>query len=126
MGTMKQQRSGEGGLVYSTDGGGRMCPRCRLSVALCRCRAADAAAPAGDGIVRVSRQTAGRAGKGVTVVAGLALGSDELAALGKRLRAACGAGGTVKNGCLEIQGDHCDAVIALLREQGFVVKRAGG
>ena len=49
-----------------------------------------------------------------------------LAALAKRLRTVCGAGGTVKNGAVEIQGDHCDAVIALLRSQGFTVKRAGG
>ena len=76
--------------------------------------------------MRVSRQTKGRAGKGVTLVTGLALGAEDLAALGKRLRTACGAGGTVKNGAIEIQGDHCDAVIALLRDQGFTVKRAGG
>ena len=123
MATMKRDAGSAGGLVYSTDGG-RMCPRCRQPVAQCRCAAA--AAPAGDGIVRVSRQTKGRAGKGVTLVAGLALGADDLAVLGKRLRTACGAGGTVKNGAIEIQGDHCDAVIALLRSQGFTVKRAGG
>ncbi len=125
MATMKRDRGAAGGLVYSTDGG-RMCPRCRQPVAQCRCAAADTAAPAVDGIVRVSRQTKGRAGKGVTLVAGLALGAEDLAALGKRLRTACGAGGTVKNGVVEIQGDHCDAVIALLRAQGFTVKSAGG
>jgi translation initiation factor 1 len=126
MATMKPRNPGAaGGLVYSTDGG-RMCPDCRRPVAQCACRQAGTAPPAGDGIVRVSRQTKGRAGKGVTVVAGLALAPDALAELGKRLRTACGAGGTVKNGALEIQGDHCDAVIALLREQGFTVKRAGG
>jgi translation initiation factor 1 len=125
MATMKRDPDAAGGLVYSTDGG-RMCPRCRQPVGQCGCGPADPAAPAGDGIVRVSRQTKGRAGKGVTLVAGLALGADDLAALGRRLRTACGAGGTVKNGAIEIQGDHCDAVIALLRDQGFTVKRAGG
>jgi len=125
MATTKRNKDAAGGLVYSTDGG-RMCPRCRQPVARCHCGAADTASPAGDGIVRVSRQTKGRAGKGVTLVVGLALGADDLAALGKRLRAACGAGGTVKNGAIEIQGDHCEPVIALLRGQGFAVKRAGG
>jgi translation initiation factor 1 len=125
MATMKRGSGAAGGLVYSTDGG-RMCPRCRQPVAQCRCGSAGTAAPAGDGIVRVSRQTKGRAGKGVTLVAGLALGTDDLAALGKRLRTACGAGGTVKNGAIEIQGDHCEAVMALLREQGFTVRRSGG
>ena len=125
MATMRRDAGAAGGLVYSTDGG-RMCPRCHQPVAQCRCGAAGTDAPAGGGIVRVSRQTKGRAGKGVTLVTGLALGAEDLAALGKRLRTACGAGGTVKNGAIEIQGDHCDAVIALLRDQGFTVKRAGG
>ena len=126
MTTMKRRNPGTaGGLVYSTDGG-RMCPGCRRPLAQCACRQAGAAPPAGDGVVRVSRQTKGRAGKGVTVITGLALAPEALAELGKRLRTACGAGGTVKNGTLEIQGDHCDAVIALLREKGYTVKRAGG
>jgi translation initiation factor 1 len=114
----------EGGLVYSTEGG-RMCPACRQPVAQCSCRAA-APAPRGDGTVRVSRETHGRGGKAVTVVRGLALEADALAALGKRLRTACGAGGTVKDGVVEVQGDHCDRVIASLQGEGWVVKRAGG
>ena len=123
MATMNQR---DGGLVYSTDGG-RMCPQCRQPLVQCRCKQAAASAVAAtDGIVRVSRQTKGRAGKGVTVVAGLALAPEPLAELGRRLRQACGAGGTVKAGMIEIQGDHCDAVIALLRTQGLTVKRAGG
>jgi translation initiation factor 1 len=46
--------------------------------------------------------------------------------LGKQLKAACGSGGTVKDGTIEVQGDHCDRVIAVLRTQGYAVKRAGG
>ena len=118
-------RSQRGGLVYSTDAG-RMCPGCRQPVAQCRCRASEAAAATSDGIVRVSRQTKGRAGKAVTVVTGLALAPDALAALARQLRQACGAGGTVRDETVEIQGDHCDAVIALLRAQGRNVRRAGG
>ncbi|MFO5095415.1 stress response translation initiation inhibitor YciH, partial [Salmonella enterica subsp. enterica serovar 1,4,[5],12:i:-] len=60
--------------------------------------------PQGDGIVRVSRETAGRKGKGVTVVRGLPLDDAALTALGKQLKASCGSGGTVKDGVIEIQG----------------------
>ena len=116
--------SGTGGLVYSTERG-RMCPGCRQPLAACVCQQVPAA-PAGDGIVRVSRETKGRAGKGVTLVKGLALDAAALALLGKQLKAACGSGGTVKDGVIEIQGDHCERVIALLQSQGLKVKRAGG
>ena len=113
-----------GGLVYSTEAG-RMCPACRRPVATCACKQASAA-PAGDGIVRVSRETKGRAGRGVTLVKGLALDAAALALLGKQLKAACGSGGTVKDGVIEVQGDHCERVVALLQAQGHTVKRAGG
>ena len=112
-----------GGLVYSTDSG-RMCPACRLPVAACIC--GQKAAPAGDGLVRVSRETKGRAGKGVTLVKGLALDAAALTALAKQLKAACGSGGTAKDGVIEVQGDHCDRVIESLRKSGHTVKRAGG
>jgi translation initiation factor 1 len=111
-------------LVYSTDGG-RMCPGCRRPTASCACRAA-AQPAAGDGIVRVGRETKGRGGKSVTLVRGLPLAGDELAALGKQLRSACGSGGTLKDGVIEVQGDHVERVLALLQQQGFKVKRAGG
>jgi translation initiation factor 1 len=114
-----------GGLVYSTDSG-RMCPACRRPVAVCVC-AQQARAPAGDGVVRVSRESKGRGGKTVTLVRGLALDADAVAALGKRLRSACGSGGTVKDGVIEVQGDHAERVIALLFAEGIGnVKRTGG
>lgn len=113
-----------GGLVYSTDTG-RMCPGCRQPTAMCRCKAAIAAAT-GDGSVRVSRETKGRAGKGVTLVKGLALDAAGLAGLGAQLKALCGSGGTVKDGVIEIQGEHCERIIAALKQQGLTVKRAGG
>jgi translation initiation factor 1 len=115
---------GGGGLVYSTDGG-RMCPACRQPVAACHCGAPSASVPSGDGIARVSRESKGRGGKTVTLVRGLALDAPVLAALGKRLRAACGAGGTVKDGVLELQGDHAERVAAWLASEGWAVKRAG-
>ncbi|MBL8301823.1 MAG: translation initiation factor Sui1 [Ideonella sp.] len=117
-------RKSGGGLVYSTEGG-RMCPGCRQPVAACVCRAARPG-HAGDGVVRVSRETGGRGGKAVTVVRGLALPADELAALGKRLKASCGSGGTVKDGVIEVQGDHRDRIVEALQAAGHVVKRAGG
>lgn len=104
-----------------------MCPQCRQPVLQCRCKAdAAAAVPRGDGVVRVSRETKGRGGKAVTVVRGVALEATALQALGKRLRTLCGSGGTVKDGVLEIQGDHVDRVMAQLQADGFVVKRSGG
>jgi translation initiation factor 1 len=112
-----------GGLVYSTDSG-RMCPVCRRPMAQCTCKAA--ALPTGDGIVRVSRETKGRGGKAVTVVKGVLLDLTALAELGKQLKAACGTGGTVKDGVIEVQGDHCERVMELLKARGHVVKRAGG
>ena len=57
---------------------------------------------------------------------GLALDAEALAALGKKLRSACGAGGTVKDGTLEIQGEHRDRIVALLEREGHKVQRAGG
>lgn len=112
-----------GGLVYSTEVG-RTCPVCRQAVTACTCNAPQR--PVGDGIVRVSRETKGRAGKGVTLVRGVPLDDAALAALGKQLKAACGSGGTVKDGVIEVQGDHVERVMAALQAQGFKVKRAGG
>ena len=113
-----------GGLVYSTEAG-RMCPACRQPIARCAC--GQAVAPPTDGVVRVFLETKGRGGKGVTVVRGLGLADPDLAALGRTLKAACGVGGTAKDGAVELQGDHRERVMALLRAQGFRnVKRAGG
>lgn len=120
---MKSSQS-SGGLVYSTDVG-RMCPACRQPVAQCVC-SRKTSAPATDGIVRVSREIKGRNGKGVTVIKGLALDRLALDALGKQLKTACGSGGTVKDGVIEVQGDHCERVIEALKKEGWVVKRAGG
>jgi translation initiation factor 1 len=113
------------GLVYSTDSG-RMCPACSKPVAQCDCAAQARARPPGDGVVRVSRETKGRGGKAVTVVRGVDGDDAALTALAKQLKAACGSGGTVKDGVIEIQGDHGDRVIAHLKAQGRHVKRSGG
>ena len=111
-------------LVYSTDQG-KMCPTCGKPVTDCRCRRA-VRPPQGDGIVRVARETKGRRGKLVTVITGVPLPPAELKALGRELKQHCGSGGTVKNGVIEIQGDHRDRLVAELKRRNFVVKRAGG
>ena len=114
-----------GGLVYSTEVG-RTCPDCRQALAECSCKAKARVAQVGDGAVKVARQTKGRGGKAVTMVTGLALDADALAVLGKQLRTACGCGGTVKDGVIEVQGDHCEKVMAALVKQGYKPKRVGG
>jgi translation initiation factor 1 len=118
-------RGDSGGLVYSTDAG-RMCPACRQPLAQCTCASARNAAPAGDGIVRVSRETKGRGGKAVTIVRGLPLDAAALSKLGTQLKGLCGSGGTAKDGTIEIQGDHRDKLVAHLQGAGWTVKRAGG
>ena len=113
------------GLVYSTDHG-RICPQCRQPVQGCVCAAQRAAGPAGQGPIRVSRESKGRGGKTVTLVRGLPLPAADLEALGRQLRSHCGSGGTVKDGVLEVQGDHCERVLAWLSALGYAAKRAGG
>lgn len=111
-------------LVYSTDAG-TMCPDCRQPVKACVCRKAGARA-ASDGMVRVSRQTRGRGGKTVTRVEGLPLDDAALAQLGKQLRSVCGSGGTVKDGVVEVQGDHVVTLLAALQKLGYAAKKSGG
>ena len=112
------------GIVYSTEHG-RMCPACGKLVGECVCRH-EKTVPAGDGIVRVSRQTKGRKGKGVTVITGVPLDEPGLQKLATDLKRRCGAGGTVKGNTIEIQGDHRDLLVAELTERGYTVKRSGG
>ena len=112
------------GLVYSTELG-RMCPECRQPINNCRCTK-QKPVPKSDGIVRISRETKGRKGKGVTVITGVPLNHDDLEKLGRQLKQRCGTGGTVKEGTIEIQGDHRDLLLTELGKLGWVVKKAGG
>lgn len=111
-------------LVYSTDQG-RLCPECENPVDRCRCKAGKSA-PRGDGIVRVRKEVAGRKGKAVTVVAGVPLDGLELLGLAKELKKLCGSGGTLKEGVIEVQGEHVEKVMVHLQGMGFKVKRSGG
>ena len=112
------------GIVYTT-GLGTICPGCRRPVVDCACRRADGR-PTRDNTVRVSREVAGRKGKGVSVVTGVPLGPADLEALAGELKRRCGSGGTVRDGRIEIQGDHRDLLVGELARRGYKVKRAGG
>ena len=102
-----------------------MCPACKRPAAQCTCLSKSPAL-VGDGDVRVSCETKGRKGKGVTLIRGLALDSAALKKLAKQLKQKCGSGGTVKQGVIEVQGDHRDVVIDDLKGRGFSVKCSGG
>ena len=103
-------------LVYSTD------PATNLAAHT----ATSPTEPPTSGAVRLSYETKGRKGKGVTIVRGVPLAQSDLEALGKQLRSQCGSGGTVKDGVIEIQGDHRSRVEPILQARGWNVKRTGG
>ena len=92
-------------LVYSTEHG-RLCPTCAQAIILCTCKQRRADKGIGDGIVRIQRQTQGRGGKTVTVVSGLSMDDAALKTFAKLLKQRCGSGGAIKDGNIEIQGDH--------------------
>jgi translation initiation factor 1 len=113
-----------GRLVYSSEHG-RICPRCQRPQAQCRCNSRAEPATA-SGSVRVRREKKGRRGKTVTTIHGLPLSGNALSDLAAELKRRCGTGGSVKDGVVEIQGDHVDGLIELLAERGYRPKRAGG
>ncbi len=110
-------------VVYSTDQG-RHCPDCGQPVQQCQCKQQNIIQ--GDGIVRLSRETKGRKGKGVTLISGLALPDSELKTLAKELKQRCSTGGSVKNGVIEIQGDQRTLLQTTLQAKGYQVKLSGG
>lgn len=128
-------RDGGDRLVYSS-ADGRICPECRKSETRCKCRGKSArtrikakevaaAIEASDGIVRVGRSTKGRKGKVVTTVTGVPIAADELRALAGDLKRSCGSGGALKDGVIEVQGEHRDTLVLELEKRGFKVKRVG-
>lgn len=102
-----------------------MCPVCGRAVGECVCSQVNTIVQ-GDGIVRVGRSTKGRKGKCVTVITGIPLDEGDLKKLARQLKQKCGAGGTAKDGVIEIQGDHRNILVAELQKQGYAVKRSGG
>ena len=113
-------------IVYRS-GVGRICPGCRRPIVECACKdQRGKPARPGAGAVRVARATQGRGGKVVSVITGLPLGEAELATLAADLKKRCGSGGTVRDGLIEIQGEHRDTLVAELVKRGFAARRSGG
>ncbi len=112
--------------VYTTETG-RICPECGRPIAECHKRSDRRSdRPKGDGIVRISLDRKGRAGGVVSLITGLPGSPEALKTLATELKRRCATGGTVKNGTIEIQGDHRDTLVEVLRAKGFTVKKAGG
>lgn len=111
-------------VVYSTDSAfAKRCPRCGSYP--CRCPQPKSLPPEQQ-TAGIRREKKGRGGKTVTVVVDLQLTPDDLKALGKQLKKQCGSGGAVKDGNIEIQGDHREKVAAALNKLGFKTKFVGG
>lgn len=102
-----------------------LCPKCRQLKKTCTCTSEPPASGKSE-VVRVGRETKGRGGKGVTVISDLPLDEKSLAELATRLKTRLGTGGTVKDGRIEIQGDHRDRIVLELEGMGYRAKRAGG
>ena len=114
-------------LVYSSESS--TCPGCHRPLRKCKCRLVqDNGNPRQvvEPPIRISRESKGRKGKGVTLVTGLELNEAELKTLAKKLKALCCSGGTVKNRVIEVQGDHRDQIKQELDKQFKNVKLAGG
>jgi translation initiation factor 1 len=111
-------------IIYST-GIGNLCPNCRRPLRECVCPkgAPGAAKPTA---VRVGRETKGRAGKGVTTITGLPMSAADIEFLAGKLKKRCGSGGTVREGVIEIQGDHRDVIVSELAKLGWPAKKSGG
>ncbi len=111
--------------VYSTSGDNR-CPGCGKPLRKCRCRFASKKHSSHAGVIRIGRETKGRKGSGVTVISGLQVSDQELKLLAKKLKALCSSGGTIKQGVIEIQGDHRLKAKQYLEQQFENIKLAGG
>jgi translation initiation factor 1 len=109
--------------VYTSESG-RICPKCGKPVADCICK--NAPHPTGDGVVRIQRESKGRKGKTVTLISGVPLQDPALRELLSDFKRICGSGGTLKDGVIEIQGDHRDTLFEELKKRAFKVKKAGG
>jgi translation initiation factor 1 len=113
-------------IVYRSDVG-RVCPGCRRPIAQCACKdQRGRPARPGMGSIRVARVTQGRGGKAVSVITGLPLDEAALESLARELKQRCGSGGTVREGTIEIQGEHRDTLVAELTRRGYAARRAGG
>lgn len=121
-----KNRDSNSKLVYSTELG-RICPSCGKQPAESICKTKNThTISKSDGKIRVERSTKGRKGKGVSLISGLPLEGPSLKELAKKLKQKCGTGGAVKNGVIEIQGDHRDLLVEHLKTLGYKAVKAGG
>ncbi|MBV1876687.1 MAG: stress response translation initiation inhibitor YciH [Pseudomonadales bacterium] len=119
--------------VYSTDQG-KHCSRCSKPQAQCQCKSRTRSASSGlqssakvsDGIVRLHRQSKGRAGKPVTLITGLDIKMEELKKLAKTIKTKCGVGGKIEGHDILLQGDKRAMIKIELESLGYTVKIAGG
>ncbi|MBC7883093.1 MAG: hypothetical protein H7Y37_17520 [Anaerolineae bacterium] len=112
-------------LVYSTHPRQEPdCPRCQQPALDCTCKKIELAP--NQQTARLAHDRKRRRGKVVTVVSGLVLSEEKLLELSKVLKSRCGAGGTIKEGEIEIQGEHRDKIAEYLKELGYKVKLVGG
>jgi translation initiation factor 1 len=119
-------------MVYSTEAG-RICPECGRPLSACSCKKRKGvtaekqqAVYPKDGTVRIQREVKGRNGKTVTAVFGVPLEDEELQRFAKILKRRCGAGGSVEEGVILIQGDHRQTLLDEIKKQGYPAKLAGG
>lgn len=119
-------------LVYSTETG-RICPECDMSASTCSCKKKKAVKAdkqttgyPNDSTIRIQREVKGRKGKTVTTVRGVPFENEELQKFVKTLKRRCGAGGTVKDGVIVIQGDHRKTLLDEIKKHGYTAKLAGG
>jgi len=119
-------------LVYTTETG-RICPECGKPASSCSCKKkktvkADKQPTAypNDGTIRIQREVKGHKGKTVTAVFGVPLENEELLKFVKTLKRLCGAGGSVKDGVIVIQGDHRQTLLNEIKKYGYTAKLAGG
>jgi translation initiation factor 1 len=109
--------------VYSTEADFKLCPRCKRHP--CRCPK-QRSLPPQEQTAGIRREKKGRGGKTVTVIVGLQLSDQDLKFLSKQLKQACGTGGTIKEGTIEIQGDQREKVAERLKQLGYKTKFIGG
>lgn len=103
-----------------------MCPECGQPSARCRCSAGNVQSDTSSSKVTVGRSSKGRKGKPVTTITGLPLPPDEMRSLATELKRQCGSGGTLKDGVIEIQGEHRDTLVTALEARGYRVVKSGG
>ncbi len=130
-GIKKEAKMTKSTIVYSTESG-RICPDCNKPVSSCVCKKKKYSEGnrssrnwPDDGIIRIMRETKGHGGKTITIIGNIPLENSQLKELAKKLKTRCGAGGSIKDGEIIIQGDHRKNILDELTRQGYRVKLAG-